>query len=439
MKPSTPAAPDHARRTRTTAAAFLIGLPLAAAILGAIHYGPLHETFVARYVEHTVEWVEVVLFCCALGTLGAKLGHNVSERRACRAAVLPPWDGRPVPVAQAPDLLAGLGRLPRRLRNTYLAQRVAAVLDFLCQRRSTDELDDHLRTLVDNDSLALEGSYALTRFITWAIPILGFLGTVLGITGAISGVKSDDLQIGSITGGLAYAFDATALALALTMVTMFCSFLVERQEQAILEAVDRYVDRHLAHRFQRPGGDSGPFVEVVRQNTQVLLDATGQLAQRQAELWARALAETERRAAEAGAHQQERLAAALETALERTLEAHARRLAALEHQSLEQGARLYEQLAALAGAVRDAGREQQAALARVAEGVAAQAGALAGLQEGSANLVQLQALLQQNLSALAGTGAFEQAVHSLAAAVHLLTARAGAVAGPPRAQLGRAA
>jgi hypothetical protein len=75
----------------------------------------------------------------------------------------------------------------------------------------------------------------------------------------------------------------------------------------------------------------------------------------------------------------------------------------------------------------------------VAEGVAAQAGALAGLQEGSANLVQLQALLQQNLSALAGTGAFEQAVHSLAAAVHLLTARAGTVASPPRSQPGRAA
>jgi biopolymer transport protein ExbB/TolQ len=63
------------------------------------------------------------------------------------------------------------------------------VLDFVCQRRSAADLDDQVRTLADNDALTLEASYSLTRFITWAIPILGFLGTVLGITGAIAGVS----------------------------------------------------------------------------------------------------------------------------------------------------------------------------------------------------------------------------------------------------------
>src|SRR5262249_27675167 len=159
------------------------------------------------------------------------------------------------------DLLAALGRAPARLRNTYLGQRVAAVLDFLCQRRSAAELDDHLRTLSDNDSVALEATYALTRFITWAIPILGFLGTVLGITDAISGATPEVLEknLSQVTDGLGLAFDATALALALTMVTMFCSFLVERREQEVLEEVDRYVERQLAHRFQRGGHEAGPF------------------------------------------------------------------------------------------------------------------------------------------------------------------------------------
>src|SRR5205085_5071560 len=121
-------------------------------------------------------------------------------------------------------------------------------LDFLKNRGSARGLDDQLRALADEDALALDGSYSLTRFITWAIPILGFLGTVLGITGAISGVTPEVLEnsLSTVTDGLALAFDATALGLALTMTTMFLSFLVERAEQNILASVDRFVENQLA-------------------------------------------------------------------------------------------------------------------------------------------------------------------------------------------------
>jgi biopolymer transport protein ExbB/TolQ len=364
-----------------------------------------------------------------MAALGAKFLFSRAEQAACTANVVPPWDGRTVPVSEAITLLAGVKALPGRLLHTYLGRRVHAVLEFLCQRRSAAELDDQLRALADNDCMALEGSYALTRFITWAIPILGFLGTVLGITEAIANVSPEMLEknLSSVTNGLALAFDATALGLALTMVTMFCSFLVERREQAVLEAVDQYVEAQLAHRFVRAGADAAPVIDAVRQNSQVLLDASEQLVRRQAEVWAQSLAEVQRRAADTQAAVQERLAGAVEEALERTQEAHARRLTALEQKAADQGARVTEQVAALAAAVRDTGREQQAALLRVAEGVSAQAAALARLQEGERALVQLQAALQQNLQALAASGQFDQAVHSLTAAVHLLTARVGAV------------
>src|SRR5262249_18378446 len=159
---------------------------------------------------------------------------------------------------------------PQRLRQTRLGQRIHNVVEFICQRRSAAELDDHMRTIADNDVMALESSYALTRFITWAMPILGFLGTVLGITGAIAGITPEKLEnsLSSVTDGLALAFDATALALAMTMVTMFCTFLVEKVEQGVLEAVDQIVDRELAHRFERAGTEQTPFLDAVRHNAQ---------------------------------------------------------------------------------------------------------------------------------------------------------------------------
>jgi hypothetical protein len=420
--------PAPRARSLTGSAAFLLGVPLAAAVLALIHLGPFDAEGVRRYVKHPVENVEVIGFCVALAGLLAKLCGTLREGAACRADALPSWDGRPVPVGEAGPLRAGLQRLGRRLQNTYLVRRVAAVLDFVTSRGSANDLDDQMRTLADNDSVALEGSYSLTRFLTWAIPILGFLGTVVGITEAIFGVTPEKMEhnLNQVTDGLGQAFDATALALALTLVLMLISSLVERREQGVLEEVDRYVDAELAHRFERGGPEGGEFVGVVRQNTQVLLDATERLAERQAAVWARALAEAEARWERAGTEQMERLTAALAGALEQTLESHRQRLSALEDQSLTLHTDLLERLGTMVAGVRESEREQQAALTQTIRAVAAQTEALARLQEDQQQLVRLEGALQQNLAALTGAGAFEEAVHSLTAAIHLLTARAGA-------------
>jgi biopolymer transport protein ExbB/TolQ len=447
MKTS-PSAGTIPRPRSITWAAFLVGVPLAALLLLPLRFGPAAEWHFARYVKHTVECVEVLLFCCALAALAAKFVFSLAERGACNAGLVPPWDGRPVLVGTAPELLAALRQRPRWQQDTYLGRRIAAILDFIRQRRSTDELDDHLRCLADNDVLALENSYTLTRFITWAIPILGFLGTVLGITEAIANVSPELLEknLSSVTNGLALAFDATALGLALTMVTMFCSFLVERREQAVLEAVDHVVERDLAHRFQRGGAELTPMLDALRGHAQVVLDAVGQLVHRQTELWASALAEGQQRAAQTHKDHEAQLTRAMSSALEQTLHAHQQRLAALELKAIDQGVGWVEQIATLAAAVRDTGREQQAMLGRVAEQVAAQAALLGRLQEGEHHLVQLQSSLRDNLSAVAAVGTFDQAIHSLTAAIHLLTARTGVVGeggvlpfGPPRGTTGKAA
>lgn len=397
-----PAPREHVARQRSspTAMAFLLGVPLAVGILLLIHEGPLQGSEIQHYVHHPVECVEVILFCVAFGALVSKVAGSWGERAALRTEVLPPYGGATMSVGEAGPLSARLRRLGRGLQRTYLVRRVAGVLDFVRSRGSANELDDQLRSLTDTDALALEGSYSLVRLITWAIPILGFLGTVLGITGAISGVTPEKLEksMSQVTDGLSVAFDATALALALTMLLMFLTFLVERQEQGVLEAVDRYADEELAHRFERTGAEGGEFVEVVRQNTQVLVKATEQLAEKQAAVWARALAEAEKRWVGAGQEQQERLTAALEGALDVTLASHARRLTEMEKGAADRSAGLLEQIAELAASVRDSARQQQALLTPLVEKLAVQAEMLAGLQDGERHLLGLHEVLTQNLA-----------------------------------------
>jgi len=372
------------------------------------------------------------MFCMALGALTAKLMAFGVERRACRTAILPLCRGATVPVSEAGKLLAGVRQLPRRLQNTVIVRRAAGALDFLCHRGSAEDLDDQLRAQADADAMALEGSYGLVRFITWAVPILGFLGTVLGITTAIAGVSPEKLEhdINAVTDGLAEAFDTTALALALTMVTMFLSFIVERGEQSVHDAVDRFAERELANRFERAGsGHDARYADALRRNADVLLQAMDSLVGRQAKLWSHTMEPAERRRAESEQRQQALVTEALEKALTKTLASHSERLMEQEKQVAERSSAVVGKLTDLAATVGSTGKEQQAALAQVAQGIAAQTEVLAQLQDNEKHLHRLQETLNQNLAALAGVGTFEEALHSLTAAIHLMTARTATPAG----------
>ena len=160
------------------------------------------------------------------------------------------------------------------------------------------------------------------------------------------------------------------------------------------------------------------------------------VVQKQAEIWSKALAEPERRAIALQERMLHQLLQGLQQAMNRRCKLTPS-VGRLEQQSTQARSQLLQQLAALAVVVRDTGREQQQSLVRVSEGIAGQASVLGKLQADEANLVHLQAVLHQNLAALASASNFEEAVHSLTAAVHLLTARAGGQT--PRISHGKAA
>ncbi len=68
MKATTSAPAAGGRRTNTTLAAFMVGLPLAAAVLAGVRFGAERldgARELGHYVSNPVECVEVVLFCCA--------------------------------------------------------------------------------------------------------------------------------------------------------------------------------------------------------------------------------------------------------------------------------------------------------------------------------------------------------------------------------------
>ena len=418
-----------ARRSSSTLAALMIGLPLAAGALAAFHFGPLRQTVAFRYVEWPTQWVEVAFFGIGLGALVVRLWSLRWERSAFRDNLLPPAEDQPIRAEKAGELIQAFRKAPRWIHHTLLGRRLMHLLGYIHQRRSAAGLDEQMRATADTDAIHHDGSLALYRFIVWALPMLGFLGTVVGITAAIGGITPEKLEGGmsELANGLAEAFDSTALALGCTMALMFFNFLVEREENALLAAVDEEVERLLAHRFQLDGDTGSPLLDAVRQQGAMIAGALRDFHVGPGTMAVQAFEQI-----------QQRIVQSLATALEQTLIDHTERLGALETQSVAQTTALMQQMAHLANSIQSAGQQQKDALLQVAQSVMQQAAVLAQLQEGEAHLVQLQAVLHQNLAALTAANNFEEAVHSLTAAVHMLTARAG-VPGPRLSSHGAAA
>ena len=104
-------------------------------------------------------------------------------------------------------------------------------------------------------------SYAMSGVLMWAIPILGFIGTVQGLGTAVAGfgvlggsadVSAIKSAIGQVTVGLGVAFDTTLLALILTTLLMFPLISFQRKEEGLFGELDNYIDDLLLARFPSP-------------------------------------------------------------------------------------------------------------------------------------------------------------------------------------------
>jgi hypothetical protein len=141
---------------------------------------------------------------------------------------------------------------------------------------------------------ASESSYAFPRILVWAIPLWGFIGTVVGISQAVNGftgfleqtAEIDQIKegIGTVTSGLAVAFDTTLLALLLSVVVMIPLVLVEKMETQLLLATDIYINDQILPRLTeketiKPLLNSQEIVETITTTIQDTLPNKQELVQ----------------------------------------------------------------------------------------------------------------------------------------------------------------
>ena len=267
---------------------------------------------VLRYINgHPVSRLTVGMFLVGLASL-MLIAFNVfaqfsREPQTCLDDSVGEEDNKPEPgvgVAQ-PEPAAGehygpedadvavdhgeyLMGLSKSFRHDYLWNRLVNSLHFIFRTGTVAGVEEEMKYLAEIDIERQQQRYSLSRILIWATPMLGFLGTVLGISQALGGISvgpDNDFQqmMGGLQSSLYVAFDTTALALTLSMVLMFCQFLVDRFEVQLLELVDQKTRREISRQFDLSvaGGAAGGMGATGLQ----VLEATRDVVRNQTEIW----------------------------------------------------------------------------------------------------------------------------------------------------------
>jgi len=209
-----------------------------------------------------VPYVCVVLFFCAMWALLLKLPLLQREQSAFDLQLLPEEMAARIDLGDIKHILDRIGRLTRQQRSFLLVVRIRQALLRLEQLGTAEKLDDLLRYRAEATQNAMESSYAAPKFIIWAIPVLGFVGTVLGISNGVQAFSTliqnasdlDGLResLKGVTYGLGQAFETTMIALCMSLGLMLIMSWMQRREDRLLAEIDDYCLEHLLHKISVP-------------------------------------------------------------------------------------------------------------------------------------------------------------------------------------------
>ena len=145
-------------------------------------------------------------------------------------------------------------------------KRIRRVLDVWESTGSSFQLERSAD--IDNElfELSMMSSYSFPKVLLWAIPLTGFIGTVIGMSQAVGSFdvvlsnadNVDGLKDGlvQVTGGLGTAFDTTFLALVSSVILAFPLSICEKKEDQLLSQIDGVV-RDMIMTLSPTGEDAG--------------------------------------------------------------------------------------------------------------------------------------------------------------------------------------
>jgi hypothetical protein len=189
---------------------------------------------------------QIACYCCVTWAGFILLGRYLEVRRQQRAFglhLLPTEVGVCILPEDARLLQRKVEQTAAKGGPYILANMIRLALGKYAISRSGRDVSETIRTQAEVDLGRLVSSMATVHYLAWAIPAVGFLGTVRGLAMTMGG------EIAKARSHLSIAFDCTLVALALSLVVMFLLHNVQRDEEALVIDCQQYCLEHLVTRL----------------------------------------------------------------------------------------------------------------------------------------------------------------------------------------------
>jgi biopolymer transport protein ExbB/TolQ len=189
------------------------------------------------------------LMLWAFAIMGLK-GVSVSrDRSMLQEDLIPLADGMRILPEDSRNLQRQLNALPPAQRTSLVPRALLAALHRFDSARNVQDVSEAAHAICESEGERLESELSLIRYIAWAIPSVGFIGTVRGIGEALRRAhEAVEGDISGVTENLGVAFNSTLIALIISIFVMFVVHQLQlAQERYVLDAESYCEERLIRH------------------------------------------------------------------------------------------------------------------------------------------------------------------------------------------------
>lgn len=149
------------------------------------------------------------------------------------------------------EYLRHLDQLPLEARQSLLPRALYAALERFGATRSVTDASMAARNVCQMEADRMDTELSMTRFVAWAIPAIGFVGTVRGIGDSLQQAhKAIEGDVTGVTAGLGVSFNSTLIALSLSIMVMFVLHQLQLVQERMVLDTEAFVDERLLRHLQ---------------------------------------------------------------------------------------------------------------------------------------------------------------------------------------------
>jgi len=231
--------------------------PQAAAVLAEQRAAMAKDpNFVAERSVYVVlkDWEQescVILALWAIAIIGYKAWQGRLERRLLSRDLINVPEGMRILPEDVREHARQLEALPPAEGQCLLPRALLVALYRFGATRNVQDVSEAARGVCEGEADRLDSELSMLRYVAWAIPAIGFIGTVRGIGDALGEAhKAVTGDVSGVTEGLGVAFNSTLIALLISIVIMFLLHQLQLAQERLVLDSETYLDQYLIRHMQ---------------------------------------------------------------------------------------------------------------------------------------------------------------------------------------------